>query len=83
MMPALFIIVEQPDFVAEKTAFFMPTADGPCRFGQYSPYLRKVLRDIELADVLVFSSPFFLVLPDRNAYKSFIRSMPNDQRRCA
>jgi predicted nucleotide-binding protein (sugar kinase/HSP70/actin superfamily) len=48
-------IVEQPDFVAEKTAFFMPTADGPCRFGQYSPYLRKVLRDIGLADVLVFS----------------------------
>jgi predicted nucleotide-binding protein (sugar kinase/HSP70/actin superfamily) len=48
-------IVEQPDFVPEKTAFFMPTADGPCRFGQYSPYLRKVLRDIGLEDVMVFS----------------------------
>jgi predicted nucleotide-binding protein (sugar kinase/HSP70/actin superfamily) len=48
-------IVEQPDFVPEKTAFFMPTADGPCRFGQYAPYLRKVLRDIGLADVMVFS----------------------------
>jgi predicted nucleotide-binding protein (sugar kinase/HSP70/actin superfamily) len=48
-------IVEQSDFVPEKTAFFMPTADGPCRFGQYAPYLRKVLRDIGLEDVMVFS----------------------------
>jgi predicted nucleotide-binding protein (sugar kinase/HSP70/actin superfamily) len=48
-------IIEQPDFVPEKTAFFMPTADGPCRFGQYAPYLRKVLRDIGLDDVMVFS----------------------------
>jgi predicted nucleotide-binding protein (sugar kinase/HSP70/actin superfamily) len=48
-------IVEQPDFVPAKTAFFMPTADGPCRFGQYAPYLRKVLRDIGLEDAMVFS----------------------------
>lgn len=48
-------IVEQPDFVPEKTAFFMPTADGPCRFGQYAPYLKKVMRDIGLEDVMVFS----------------------------
>ena len=48
-------VVEMPDFVPEKTAFFMPTADGPCRFGQYAPYLRKVLRDIGLQDVMVFS----------------------------
>jgi predicted nucleotide-binding protein (sugar kinase/HSP70/actin superfamily) len=48
-------VVEQPDFVPERTAFFMPTADGPCRFGQYAPYLRKVLRDIGLDDIMVFS----------------------------
>lgn len=48
-------IIEKPDFVPEKTAFFMPTADGPCRFGQYAPYLRKVLRDIGLDDVMIFS----------------------------
>ncbi|MBE3134932.1 MAG: hypothetical protein IMZ55_15810 [Acidobacteria bacterium] len=48
-------VVEQPDFVPEKTAFFMPTADGPCRFGQYAPYIKKVLRDLGLEDVLVFS----------------------------
>jgi len=28
-------LIEQPGFVPSKTAFFMPTADGPCRFGQY------------------------------------------------
>jgi predicted nucleotide-binding protein (sugar kinase/HSP70/actin superfamily) len=26
-------------------SFFMPTADGPCRFGQYAPFLRKVLNE--------------------------------------
>ena len=39
----------------ERTAFFMPTADGPCRFGQYAPYVRKVLRDLGLGEVLVFT----------------------------
>jgi predicted nucleotide-binding protein (sugar kinase/HSP70/actin superfamily) len=48
-------IVEQPGFVADRTAFFMPTADGPCRFGQYAQYVRKVLRDLGLDEVLVFA----------------------------
>ncbi|MFC1544802.1 hypothetical protein ACFL4X_01410 [Gemmatimonadota bacterium] len=48
-------IAEEPGFEASKAAFFMPTADGPCRFGMYSPYMRKVLREINLDDVLVFS----------------------------
>jgi predicted nucleotide-binding protein (sugar kinase/HSP70/actin superfamily) len=48
-------IMERPDFDPPRAAFFMPTADGPCRFGQYAPYIRKVLRDIGMDDVLVFS----------------------------
>ena len=48
-------ITEQPEFSPEKTAFFMPTSDGPCRFGQYSPYISKVLRDIGLEEITVFS----------------------------
>ncbi len=48
-------VTEQPDFEASKTAFFMPTADGPCRFGQYTQYIRKVMHEIDLDDVLVFS----------------------------
>jgi predicted nucleotide-binding protein (sugar kinase/HSP70/actin superfamily) len=48
-------IVERPGFEPTKTAFFMPSADGPCRFGQYAPYIRKVLRDLELQEVPVFA----------------------------
>jgi len=48
-------VIAHSDFNPAKTAFFMPTAEGPCRFGQYAPYIRKVLRDIGLEEVLVFS----------------------------
>ena len=48
-------IVEQPGFAPERTAFFMPTADGPCRFGQYAPYITSVLRDLNLDQVTVFA----------------------------
>ena len=43
------------DFAPEKTAFFMPTAGGPCRFGQYSPFLRHVLDDLGYEDIMVVS----------------------------
>src|SRR5512133_351683 len=48
-------ITERDGFDPSAAAFFMPTADGPCRFGQYAPYIRKVLRDIGLDEVPVFS----------------------------
>jgi len=48
-------VTEEPGFDANKTAFFMPTASGPCRFGQYSVLLEKVFREIGADDVLVFS----------------------------
>jgi len=48
-------IVESEDFVPERTAFFMPTAGGPCRFGQYATLLRKILDDLGYRDVLVIS----------------------------
>ncbi|MBN1826391.1 MAG: hypothetical protein JW958_09000 [Candidatus Eisenbacteria bacterium] len=48
-------ITEEKDFDPEKTAFFMPTAGGPCRFGQYSNLLRAVLDDLGLENVLVFA----------------------------
>ncbi len=31
------------DYGMDKVAFFMPTAGGPCRFGQYRPLLSKTL----------------------------------------
>lgn len=48
-------IAEQPGFNAERTVFLMVTTDGPCRFGQYAPYLRKVLRERGYGDVQVLS----------------------------
>jgi predicted nucleotide-binding protein (sugar kinase/HSP70/actin superfamily) len=39
-------IVEQPGFDPRRTVYFMATADGPCRFGQYVPFVRKILRDL-------------------------------------
>ncbi len=48
-------VVEQPGFDSKRTVFFMPTAEGPCRFGQYAPYLRKVLKTAGWADVQVLS----------------------------
>lgn len=48
-------ITEQPGFDPSSVAFFMPTAGGPCRFGQYSPFLQKVLKDKGLDEALVVS----------------------------
>ena len=36
-------VLERPDTDPARIAFFMPTAEGPCRFGQYAPYLRQML----------------------------------------
>ncbi|MFQ3573526.1 MAG: acyl-CoA dehydratase activase-related protein, partial [Thermodesulfovibrionales bacterium] len=43
------------DFEPHKSAFFMPSGTGPCRFGQYNEAQRLILRDIGLDDVPVFS----------------------------
>lgn len=48
-------VVEGPGFDPKKTAFLLPTSDGPCRFGQYLPYLRKVLKDLGFDDVMFIS----------------------------
>ncbi len=48
-------VCRSPGFDPDRTAFFMPTAQGPCRFGQYAPYLRQVLDELGYADVPVIS----------------------------
>jgi predicted nucleotide-binding protein (sugar kinase/HSP70/actin superfamily) len=37
-------ILQSPENDPARTVLFMPTADGPCRFGQYAPYLEHILR---------------------------------------
>src|SRR6516225_4052242 len=68
-------IIERPDTDPARTALFMPTADGPCRFGQYAPYLRHILAAAGHADVEVISPT------SKNAYdglgdlaKPFVRT---------
>lgn len=48
-------ICKQPGFNPARTAFFMATSHGPCRFGQYVPYLRRELEKLGYGDVLIFS----------------------------
>jgi predicted nucleotide-binding protein (sugar kinase/HSP70/actin superfamily) len=39
----------------KKTAFLLPTANGPCRFGQYVRLLRRIADDQGYGDVNIFS----------------------------
>ncbi len=36
-------LLQQPGVDPARVVLFMPTADGPCRFGQYAPYLQRLL----------------------------------------
>lgn len=48
-------VAEAPGFDPTRTAFMMPTTEGPCRFGQYAVFIRKVFRDLGYPQVLVLS----------------------------
>jgi len=48
-------VTEMEGFDPEKTAFLMPTANGPCRFGQYSHIMSNVLKKREMDDVFIIS----------------------------
>ena len=58
----LLQVSEAPGFDAGRAVYFLPTSDGPCRFGQYVPFLRKVLRDAGLGQVEIISPS------DKNSY---------------
>jgi len=45
----------QPDYDPAKTAFLLPTSNGPCRFGHYMPLARKIFRERGEADILLLS----------------------------
>ena len=49
-------IIQADDFDPARHAFFMPTAEGPCRFGQYAPYLRQLLDQMGHTEVPVISA---------------------------
>lgn len=35
--------------------FFMPTSNGPCRFGQYNVYMKMLIKMLKMEDVVIFS----------------------------
>lgn len=46
-------LVTSPGFNPDRSAFFMPTSNGPCRFGQYSRLQSLVLQDLGFPQVPV------------------------------
>ena len=48
-------IIKSPDFDRNRVAFFMPSGNGPCRFGQYHRLHRLILDDLGYPDVPIFS----------------------------
>lgn len=48
-------VAEAPGFEPGRAAFIMPTTEGPCRFGQYAPYIRRVFRELGHPEVQVIS----------------------------
>ena len=49
-------VTELPDFTPEKTAFMLPTSNGPCRFGHYLPLAKQIFQQIGSNEVLFFST---------------------------
>ncbi len=60
-----------PDFDPAHSAFFMPAAAGPCRFGQYNRLHRIILDEIGLQDVPI------LVFDQTGGYHNDLSNMGN------
>jgi predicted nucleotide-binding protein (sugar kinase/HSP70/actin superfamily) len=48
-------LVKDPNFDHQRAAFFMPSGNGPCRFGQYHRFHRLVLDDLGFNHVPIYS----------------------------
>ncbi len=48
-------LVKDPCFDHSRAAFFMPSGNGPCRFGQYHRFHRLVLDDLGFHEVPIYS----------------------------
>jgi len=67
-------VLERPGVDPAQVAFFMPTAGGPCRFGQYAPFLRQVLDENGYPDTAVVSTNADGSYGDLGVGPQFIRS---------
>jgi len=48
-------LIEDAKVDPKKTAFLLPTANGPCRFGQYVALLRRILDDQGYEDIAILA----------------------------
>jgi predicted CoA-substrate-specific enzyme activase len=48
-------LIKDPNFDHERAAFFMPSGNGPCRFGQYHRFHRLILDDLGFHHVPIYS----------------------------
>ena len=48
-------LVKDPAFDHERAAFFMPSGNGPCRFGQYHRFHRMVLDDLGYPNIPIYA----------------------------
>jgi len=48
-------LLKDPNFDHKRAAFFMPSGNGPCRFGQYHRFHRLVLDDLGFDHVPIYS----------------------------
>lgn len=69
-------VLEKPGADQNKVAFFMATGQGPCRFGQYVPYMRTVFNSLGYPGVTLLSPAFETGYSDfGDASSLFVRSM--------
>ncbi len=59
-------VIEKPGFDAKRSAFFMPTSPGPCKFGQYNRLHELVL------DNMGYNEVEFLVPSAKKSYTDFV-----------
>jgi predicted nucleotide-binding protein (sugar kinase/HSP70/actin superfamily) len=48
-------ILQKPGTDPGKVAFFMATGQGPCRFGQYAPYVKSMLASLGYSNVTILA----------------------------
>lgn len=69
-------LVERENFDPQKVALFLPTASGPCRFGQYANLTRKILKSLSLSEIKVISPT------SENSYEG-VGKMSQEFQKCA
>ncbi|MBW2558963.1 MAG: activase [Deltaproteobacteria bacterium] len=62
---SLLKYVNERESSNESLIYFIPTTSGPCRFGQYSEFMKGLIKKLRLDNVAVFS------LSSENSYAGF------------